>query len=91
MINNHNRNKMATTPNIERLRKKLLEKIQDHMVANNITQEEAAEKSGFIQSNISRMLAGKYAPSIDQILTLCQAVGLRVELVSKLYKKSDEG
>jgi transcriptional regulator with XRE-family HTH domain len=61
------------------------------MIANNITQEEAAKKSGFIQSNISRMLAGKFAPTLDNLIIMCEAVGLKVELKSKLYKMKDEG
>lgn len=60
------------------------------MTANNITQEEVAQKSGFIQSNISRMLAGKFAPTLDNLLILCDAVGLRLEVRSLLYKKGEE-
>lgn len=76
---------------IEKMRQKLLDQIREHMEANNISQEEAAERSGFIQSNVSRMLAGKFPPTLDNLLILCVAVGLRLEVRSMLYKQSDEG
>lgn len=77
---------------VEALRRKLLDQIRDHMTANNITQEEAAEKSGFTQSNVSRILAAKYSPTLDNLIQLCHAVGLRVEVRSLLYKQTtDEG
>ena len=75
---------------IEELRKKLLDAIRAHMEANNIGQAEVAEKTGFVQSNISRMLAGKFPPTLDNLLVLCQAVGLRLEVRSILYKQSEE-
>lgn len=77
---------------IEILQQKLLEAIRKHMEGNNITQEEVAEKTGFIQSNVSRMLAGKYSPTLDKLLMLCEAVGTRLEIRSILYKQpTDEG
>lgn len=82
---------MATEKQIEQLRNKILDRITEHMTLNNITQEEAARKSGFIQSHISRMLAGKFPPTLDNLIILCEAVGLKVELKSKLYKTGDEG
>jgi predicted XRE-type DNA-binding protein len=76
----------------EALRRKLLDQIREHMEANNITQEEASTRSGLIQSNVSRLLAGKYSPTLDNLLQLCLAVGLRVEVRSLMYKPaSDEG
>lgn len=81
-----------TDKQIEAARKKILQQISDHMVAHNITQEDAANKSGFVQSNVSRMLAGKFSPSLDNLITLCDAVGMKVEVKSILYKsKTDEG
>ncbi|MCE3278046.1 MAG: Helix-turn-helix domain [Bacteroidetes bacterium] len=81
-----------TEKQIEISRKNLLQAISDHMIANNITQEDAAEKSGFIQSNISRMLAGKFSPNLDNLIILCDAIGMKLEVKSILYKsKTDEG
>jgi transcriptional regulator with XRE-family HTH domain len=76
---------------IEAARRRLLDAIREHMDANNITQEDAAKKTGFIQSNISRMLAGKFPPTLDNLLILCNAVGLRLEVRNILYPVSEEG
>lgn len=76
---------------IEELRVKLLDAIREHMEANNITQESIVEQTGFIRSNISRMLAGKFPPTLDNLLILCDAVGLRLEVRSLLYNTTDEG
>jgi predicted transcriptional regulator len=76
---------------IEAARRRLLDAIREHMDANNITQEDAAKKTGFIQSNIIRMLAGKFPPTLDNLLILCEAVGLRLEVRSILYPGPDEG
>jgi transcriptional regulator with XRE-family HTH domain len=76
---------------IETLRKKLLDGIKAHMLANNITQLEAAESCGWQQPTVARMLNGDYGPKLDHLLMLCEAVGMKLEVTSKMYKQSDEG
>jgi transcriptional regulator with XRE-family HTH domain len=56
-------------------RKKLIAKIQQIMAQEKVTQTELAERTGYLQSNLSRILACKYAPSIDIILDIANALG----------------
>lgn len=76
---------------IESLRRKLLEAIRKHMEANNITQEDAAEKCGWHQQTVSRMLNGDFGPKLDHLLMLCDAIGIKLEVKTLFYKTSDEG
>ncbi len=41
-----------------------------------ITNAVIAEKTGFQQSNVNRMLNAKYPPKLDNFITLCQTVGI---------------
>jgi len=68
---------------IEAVRKLLLNYIRQQMSDKSITQEMLAEKTGFTQSNISRMLNSKYSPSIDNFLILCDAVNCYVFIIDK--------
>lgn len=72
-------------------RQKLLWQIKAHMEANNITQQEAADKCGWQQQTVQRMLNGDFGPKLDNLLMLCDAVGYRLEGRSLMYPKSDEG
>jgi len=56
-------------------RKKLIAKIQQIMAQEKVTQTELAERTGYLQSNLSRILSCKYAPSIDIILDIATALG----------------
>lgn len=80
-----------TSKKIESQRRKILAAIQAHMTANNITQDEAADKCGWHQQTVQRMLNGDFGPKLDNLLMLCEAVGLRLDIKSVLYKHSDEG
>lgn len=48
-----------------------------------ITQEQIAEKTGFTQSNISRMLAGRYSPSLENFIRLAEAVDTYFFVIDK--------
>lgn len=74
----------------ESMRRKLLEAIKRHMEANNITQLEAAEKCGWQQQTVQRMLNGDFGPKLDNLLMLCDAVGIKLQAVNVLYPKGDE-
>lgn len=50
-----------------------------------ITQKQISEKTGYIQSNISRTFSGKFPPSLDQILKIAKAIGYKLTL-SKYHK-----
>jgi predicted XRE-type DNA-binding protein len=75
---------------IENIRRTLMGQIGEHIEKNNISQGQIAEKTGFIQSNISRMLSGKYPPTLDNLIALCNAVGLKIEVKSTMYPTLEE-
>lgn len=49
---------------------------------NNITHDDIANISDWHRTNVSRMLSGKYMPSLDNFLKLATAIGVRIELHS---------
>lgn len=59
-------------------RRILLQKLADIAKQRNITHDVIAERTGFMRNNVSRMLAGKYPPSLDNFLMLCDAIGVEL-------------
>jgi transcriptional regulator with XRE-family HTH domain len=55
-----------------------LARLADVARAQGITQDEWAERSGLRQSNIARILSGKYPPTLDTLITLANAVGYEI-------------
>lgn len=51
--------------------------------AKNMTTVELAEKTGFKQPNVSRMLAGKYPPTLDNFIKLADALGVYIFIIDK--------
>lgn len=51
----------------------LLKEIAD---AKNITQQQIADESGLLQSNISRFFSLKYKPTLDTFLQVAKAVNV---------------
>lgn len=49
----------------------------------NLTHQEIADKTGFAQPNISRLLSGKYDISIENYLKLADVLGVKVKLEYK--------
>jgi len=69
--------------NEEKYREKSREycrKLQEIASERNITHEMIAERTHFERSNVSRMLSGKYSPSLENFLKLSEAVGISIEL-----------
>ena len=58
----------------------LLYKLKEYAYEKEITEQQIADKTGFIQSNVNRMFAGKYSPLMDNFLELADAIGFHVEL-----------
>lgn len=58
----------------------LLNKLKLFAKEKGITEEQITAKTGFIQSNVNRMFAGKYTPLLDNFLELADAIGFHVEL-----------
>ena len=59
---------------------RLLTTLQELANEKGITEKQIADKTGFIQSNVSRMFAGKYSPLLDNFIQLADAVGYHIEL-----------
>lgn len=51
-----------------------------------ISQQEIAEKTGLLQSNVSRIFALKYCPRLDLLLAIADAVGVTIFIESKNSK-----
>ena len=58
----------------------LLNELKLFAKEKGITEELIADKTGFIQSNVNRMFAGKYTPLLDNFLELADAIGFHIEL-----------
>jgi len=52
----------------------LCEYLRNLAKEKNITHEQIAEKTGMIPSNVSRMLSGKYSPSLENFIKLAEAI-----------------
>lgn len=64
-------------------RKILVEHLKQYFEFTGITQQELAELTGLHQSNISRVLSGKYSPELDTFLKIASALNLRIEIKVK--------
>lgn len=65
-------------------RHKLCRYLFDQAKKKGITQEQIAERTGFTRNNVSRMLSGRYSPSLDNFLRLAEAIdNERVQMVLK--------
>ncbi len=54
-----------------------------------LTQSQIAEKTGFTQNNVSRMLSGTYSPSLDNFMRLCEAIGVYIFIIDKDHPDDD--
>lgn len=70
-------------------RKLLLGYLAEIAKQKNITQEEIAQKTGFTQNNVSRMLSGRYSPSLDNFMRLAEAIDAYFFVVDKDAKDDD--
>ena len=68
---------------IETLRKMLLDYIASQIKEKGLTQDYIAKKTGFTQSNVSRMLSAKYSPTLDNLLVLCEAANCYIFIIDK--------
>ncbi|MBA3664018.1 MAG: helix-turn-helix transcriptional regulator [Bacteroidetes bacterium] len=73
----------SVSKKIETARKMLLDYLSKRIKEKEITQEELAKKTGFTQSNISRMLSAKFPPTLDNLLTLCEAANCYIFVIDK--------
>ncbi len=59
-------------------RRRLMRRLSDIAIEKAITHEMIAERTGLMRNNISRLLAGKYPPSLDNFLMLCDAIEVKL-------------
>jgi len=71
------------TPKIEMARKMLLDYLKQQIEEKGYTQEYLANKTGFTQSNISRMLSAKYPPTLDNLIALADAANCYIFVIDK--------
>lgn len=57
--------------------------IRNVAAEKGVTHQQIAEATGFKRANVSRMLAAKYKPNLDNFLALCRAVGLNLFIEDK--------
>lgn len=61
----------------------LCQYLYDVAKEKGISHDKIAEITGFTRTNVSRMLSGKYSPSIDNFLKLADAIGVYFFIIDK--------
>ena len=74
---------MVTNESSKLLSEKLIRYIKREMINQNISQVELYEKSGVSNSQISKILKGRYQPELRTVSRLLIALGLDLEIVKK--------
>lgn len=72
----------------EELRKMLIRFAADHAREKNVTQQMIADRTGWHQSHVGRLEAGKFPPTLDSFIRYCEAVGMRLEMHAEGSKSS---
>lgn len=60
-------------------RKNILNQLRVLAAARGISQAQIAAMTGLSQSNVNRVLSGRYPPTLDTLLKITGALGLRME------------
>ena len=68
---------------ITEARKMLCQHLRELAKEKNISQEEIAGKTGFKQQNVSRVLSGKYAPTLDVFIKIAESVDAYFFVIDK--------
>ena len=61
----------------------IIEKIMKRRIELGLTQVEVAERLGVPQAAVSRLEKQKHSPSIDMVEKYAEAVGCKIDIVSK--------
>jgi len=64
-------------------RKMLLEYLRRVAKEKNITHKDISEKTGFTPNNVSRMLMGRYSPSLDNFLRIAESCDVYFFIIDK--------
>lgn len=76
-------------PKIIAARKMLCHYLLDLAREQGISTYQLAEKTGFIQPNVHRMLSGKYPPTLDNFIILSEALNCYIFIIDKDHPDSD--
>lgn len=68
---------------IAEARRMILNYLREQMEAKNITHQQVADYWGWKRETVSRMLAGRFSPGLDQVLMLCEAVNAYIFVMDK--------
>lgn len=63
-------------------RKKVGDKIKELRLAQNLTQEQLAEKAGILRTTLSRIELGKYSVGVDILSKIANALNCTIEFIS---------
>jgi len=64
-------------------RKLLLGYLANIAKGNNISISEISKKTGFTESNIKRLFAGKYNPDLEMFIILVEAIDVQIQITPK--------
>ncbi len=64
-------------------RKMLIEFVKQYAEFVGVTQREIADRTGFTQGNVSRILSAKYPPTLDNFLKIAGALNLHLDISIK--------
>lgn len=62
---------------------KTLRYLAELIKSKHITHGEIATRTGYIENNVSRVLSGKYAPTLDVLTSIANAAGYDVAFVNQ--------
>lgn len=65
-------------------RKILIEFVKQAAADRGMTQTEIARITGLKQSNIARVLSGKYSPTLDTFLKIAGALNLHIDISTRI-------
>jgi len=67
-------------PGVSHARRCLIETVKQLAKHKGITQDDIAERSGLIRSNVSRVLSGKYDPKLGTFLKIVTAIDAQLTI-----------
>ncbi len=57
--------------------------LKDIALQKGITHQDIADATGLIRSNVTRIFAGRYCPSMDMVIKVAASVGVNIFLEDK--------
>ena len=61
----------------------IVDQLQAAAQRKGLTQTDLQERTGLLQTNISRIFLRKYAPNIQTLVILADAIGVEIRIVEK--------